>query len=495
MNRPFYYLILALLLIGQAGIAQSTKSRLIVLADMGNEPDEVQQMVHMMMYSNEFDIEGLIAVSGKYLHSAHRLPERTRLYPDLFQMIIDAYEKDLKNLKKHAAGWPDPDYLRSITKSGQPDYGVAGKGPEMSTEGSELIISCLEKDDPRPLYVVVNAGSNTLAQAIIDYEAKHTKDELDAFIGKIRVFENGAQDNAGAWICANYPEIYWVRSNYQTYAFGGPRVSGEIEKYNIGPYTWEPYKYDYLGQHHWALDHVKINHGWLGNAWPLRIMGAGHIHFLEGGGTIPWMGLVHNGLSDIDQPHWGGWSGRFTKEKIKNEWSRHKDIQVDEEKYGDFYLYTEDADNWNDPETGVNFDNKFTPVWRWRRAMFNDFQCRMDWCVEEFENANHNPIAAINGDSEEKIHFMNAEAGQTIELDASASYDPDGDTLAFNWWIYDEAGTYEKQVVLNGADMPVASLQVPKDSKGKEIHLILELTDNNKIASLYDYRRVVIEIH
>ena len=210
-------IVAALIIINFSAWSQTEKQRLIVLADMGNEPDEEEQMVHMIMYSNEFDVEGLIAVSGKYLHSAHRLPERRRLYPDLFHKIIDAYQKDLKNLKKHASGWPNPDYLRSIVKSGQPDYGIAGTGPGKSTEGSELLIECLERNDPRPLYVVVNAGSNTLAQAIIDYEAGHTKNELDAFIKKLRVFENGAQDNAGAWICANYPDIHWVRSNYQTY--------------------------------------------------------------------------------------------------------------------------------------------------------------------------------------------------------------------------------------------------------------------------------------
>lgn len=487
-------LILLISISYQLTFGQNEKQRLIVLADMGNEPDEVQQMVHMMMYANEFNIEGLIAVSGKYLHSAHHLPERTRLYPDLFHMIIDAYEKDLSNLKKHASGWPESDYLRSIVKSGQADYGVAGMGKGKSTEGSDWIIKSIEKDDPRPLYVVVNAGSNTLAQAIVDYEAHHSEEELHAFLGKIRVFENGAQDNAGAWICANYPEVHWVRSNYQTYCFGGPKKDGKLKKYEVGPYVWEPYEYSWLGQHHWALDHIMVNHGWLGMTWPLRQMNKGSIHFIEGGGTIPWLGLVHGGLADIDQPHWGGWSGRFTREKVRNEWSRHKDIQADEEKYGDFYLYTETSDSWVDPEIGTLYNNEFTPVWRWRRAMYNDFMCRMDWCVEDFENANHAPVAAINGDNEEKILLVTCKAGEKISFDASATTDSDGDNIEYNWWIYREPGTFSGRIEIPNANKTLVKIQIPKEAKGKEIHLVLEVKDDNKIASMYDYRRVVISV-
>ena len=198
------------------------KHRLIVLADMGNEPDEEQQMAHMLMYSNEFDLEGLIAVSGKYLHNKHRLSERQKLYPELFERLIVGYEKVFENLKIHASGWPEPDYLKSIVASGQTGYGMGDVGEGKSTEGSKLLIKSFEKEDPRLLYIVVNAGSNTLAQALIDYKSTHTKKELLAVLKKLRVFENGAQDNAGAWICANFPEIHWTRSNYQTYAYGGP---------------------------------------------------------------------------------------------------------------------------------------------------------------------------------------------------------------------------------------------------------------------------------
>ena len=35
--------------------------RLVILADMGNEPDEEQQMAHLLMYANKVDLEGLIA--------------------------------------------------------------------------------------------------------------------------------------------------------------------------------------------------------------------------------------------------------------------------------------------------------------------------------------------------------------------------------------------------------------------------------------------------
>jgi hypothetical protein len=101
-------------------LASKTIGRALnILAAMGNEPDEEQQMAHMLLNCNEFDLEGLIAVPGKHLHADRKRPERRRLWPDLFHKPINAYGKVFPNLDQHAAGWPTVDYLRSITKSGQ----------------------------------------------------------------------------------------------------------------------------------------------------------------------------------------------------------------------------------------------------------------------------------------------------------------------------------------------------------------------------------------
>ena len=46
------------------------RHRLIILTDMENEPDDSQTMVRLLMYSNEVDVEGLIAVTSRWLQNA-----------------------------------------------------------------------------------------------------------------------------------------------------------------------------------------------------------------------------------------------------------------------------------------------------------------------------------------------------------------------------------------------------------------------------------------
>lgn len=475
-------------------VADSTRQRMIILADMGNEPDEEQQMAHMLVNCNEFDLEGLVAVTGKYLRPESKQEYRRVLHPELFYKLIDGYAKVLPNLKLHAQHWPEADYLRSITCEGQKGYGIADTGPGKSSPGSKLILAALAKEDPRPIWVVVNAGANTLAQALIDYRASHTAAEVDAVVAKLRVFENGAQDNSGAWICAEFPKIHWIRSNYQTYAYGGPGGRDGNTRINLGPNFWHPHPYSAAGQHAWLKEHVQTGHGALGDLYPDRQFGNGNLAFMEGGGTVPWLGLVNKGLFDINQPSWGGWSGRFTAEKVKNFWSRHGDIKPDEEKVAPFHVHREASDVWTNPETGDVLHGDYVPVWRWRPAMYANQIARFDWCVKPFNEANHHPVAAFNGDTSDTIIGVKAKAGEELTFDAGASTDPDGDKLIFAWWQYEEAGTYAGQVFIEGADSANATAHIPTGAGGTQIHLILEVRDENPIASLRDYRRVVIDV-
>ncbi|GAB5562678.1 MAG: DUF1593 domain-containing protein [Synoicihabitans sp.] len=456
------------------------RPRVIVLADMGNEPDEEQQMVHLLMYANELDIEGLIAVTGKYL--------RKDPQPELFFHLIDGYDRIVENLRLHAEGWPDASQLNAVVSTGQHRYGIADTGPGKSTPGSRALEAAMRRDDPRPLHVIVNAGSNTLAQALLDLEARLSADEFAHARAQLRVFENGAQDNSGAWIVHRWPDIHWIRSNYQTYAYGGPSIDGGRnnggQRNNLGPYTWAPYEYSGLGQHQWALKHLKGNHGPLMARWPIRQFGRGGVSFLEGGGTIPFLRLLPNGLNNPAEPTWGGWGGRYGDTRTKNVWSKHRDVRVDEETYGDFQMFDELSDTWTDPESGIVYeDHNFAPVWRWRDAFFRDFAARADWCTQTFSAANHAP----------QVYVQSNGNRDSISYTALVK-DPDGDSVTTRWWVYPEPSTYSGDLESVLRIDNEHSVTVFHDALGDHtLHLILEVTDQpaEDLHPMTSYLRIV----
>ncbi len=474
------------------------KSRVIILADMGNEPDEVQQMLHMLMCSNTFDLEGLIAVSSPFRGLNHPNPEYQTLKPELFHELIDAYEKVLPNLKFHAKGWHDPQYLRNIVVVGQPDNRRIGIGDGKSTEGSNLIIQALDKDDERPIHIICNGGAGTIAQALLDYKNTHSEAELESAIKKLYIFENAGQSTLGAWTCREFPEIHWIRSIYQTKAYGGPWA------HDLGPHHWKPFDYTAKGQDDWANVHVRTGHGPLGELYPVRAYINENAYFtealpnfIEGGGTIPWMRFVSTGLTDPTQQTWGGWSGRYTLGKVENIPARFDFVANEEAQFKPWAMYTDAKDIWTDPETGKQYADKNAGIFRWRQAMWNDFKARMDWCVKPFEETNHYPKAVINNDESDAIIFLESKTGETLNFDASKSTDPDNDSLRFNWFMYSEAGDNpnSKALQIKNASANKIVFEIPEDAQGKELHLILEVWDDNIIVPLVDYRRVIIKVN
>ena len=132
-------------------------------------------------------------------------------------------------------------------------------------------------------------------------------------------------------------------------------------------------------------------------------------------------------------------------------------------------------------------------VARWRRAFQNDFQARMDWCVEPRDRVNHNPVVVVNGQAGRNILYMNAQPGTSLALNADGSTDPDGDMLTYRWWQYEEADNYKNRVEISGASTPQCTVSIPTDAQGHTIHIILEITDSGA-PLLYAWRRVVITV-
>ncbi|MEK7993911.1 MAG: DUF1593 domain-containing protein, partial [Planctomycetota bacterium] len=153
---------------------QLDKPRVIILTDITNEPDDEESMVRFLVYSNEYDVEGLIATTSVWL--------RDKVRPDKIRERIEAYGKVRENLLKHAPGFPAAEHLLRVTKAGLPEFGMAGVGPGKSSEGSRHIIEVVDKPDERPIWVSVWGGPNCLAQALWDVRNTRTPEELDAFV-------------------------------------------------------------------------------------------------------------------------------------------------------------------------------------------------------------------------------------------------------------------------------------------------------------------------
>jgi len=481
-----------------------TRERLIILTDMENEPDDSQTMVRLLVYANEIDIEGLIAVTSRWV--------REDVFPESIEDRVHAYGVVRDNLMKHADGWPTVEHLLSVTAGGQEGFGMDAVGTGMTSDGAKLIIKAVDKDDPRPVNFAINAGSNTLAEALWVVKETRSEDEVKKFVSKIRVFDDSGQDNSGAWIAHTFPDLFYARSRAQVFGLYGPTL-------NSGP---NPYGGD--TEYAWLEKNVRVRHGVLGALYPQRLWIAppwnhSHIeqgeedltriryHFTEGGGTATWLGFANKGLFSAKHIHYGGWGGRYERTKTHVSAGQHL-VDTLEKDYEPFEMYPQARDtSWKyDGEvaetefSGVTGDvvytnEDFAPIWRWRDALTRDFQARMDWCVAAPDKADHPPVIDIAGDTGRNILYVAAAAGEAAEIDASNSRADKGD-LSFKWYFYPESGTYPRDLPAESTlgTASVAAFDIPEDSAGSEIHLILEVTSSGIEVPLTSYRRIVFQI-
>ena len=467
--KPRGLLMILLSVLAVAGTAGAEKQRVFVLTDISNEPDDEESLVRFLVYANEYDVEGLVATTSTWL--------RQRPRDDLIRRQIDAYGQVHDNLLKHATGYPTKDHLLSLTFTGQTNYGMAAVGEGKTSSGSRALLAAADKADSRPLWVSVWGGANTLAQALLDARRERTLSELDKLVAKLRVYTISDQDDAGPWLRREFPGLFYIVSpsttdskEYWRATWTG--ISGD-RHYKNGP----GHKFE-LVDNPWLEENVIKNHGPLGALYP-------RLAYIMEGDTPSFLGLIENGLGWAESPAYGGWGGRYA---LYQPYGETRPIWTNNQESRD----TATAENGQTQTTDM------ATIWRWREHYQRDFAARMDWCVaSEFNQANHNPLAVLNGDSTKRALQLKAKPGNTVQLSARGSRDPDGDALNYSWFVYREAGTYSAEVRLREGAGEETSLSIPTaDLKGKKdptIHVILTVRDSGSPA-LFAYRRAVITV-
>jgi hypothetical protein len=458
------------------------KPRVIVISDIGNEPDDQMSFVRLLLYSNELEIEGLIATTSTW--------QKTATHAETMRQLIQAYGEVRSNLMLNAKGWPEAAKLARRVFAGQAGYGMAATGK--LSDGAKDIVRAGDENVSRPLWICIWGGANTLAQALMEVRATRTPEELARFVAKLRVYSISDQDDAGPWIRREFPDLDYIVS---------PSTPTSGEYYFA---TWTGISGDRYYRNGAGADFTTVTNEWLdanirskgplGKDYP-RYM------FIMEGDTPSFLGLIDNGLNAYRRPDWGGWGGRY----------------VFRQPYGETHaIWTQGGDEFarmtsQDTVTGADGEEHVSDqasIWRWREAFQNDFAARMTWTIADFAHSNHNPIAVVNGEAGTGPLEMEVAVGESATLDAGASSDPDGQKLDFHWFHYAEAGSADGNlaaVTLTGADTArvVAKADavcrprwlpgMPCTGNGVA-HLVVAVTDEGT-PRLTSYRRVILHIH
>lgn len=442
------------------------RQRIIVLTD--GEIDDRCSMVHLLLCSSDVDIAAIVQTNSCFQRhgwsSVNWLDEE-----------LDHYAEVYPNLKVHDAHYPSPEELRQKVYVGDEDEShliprsefnarlcMPGTSPKVDpalwpeTPGSQAIVRILLEQDPRKVFIQAWGGGNTAAKA---FQILHDQypDDYERAVSKVVMYNIWYQDGAGNYIETYHPDVTMLVSFHfsGTWDYGSLDFTrGFVSDYMRGCKLACDYRQDYISE----------------------------------GDSPSFYYSLDNGLRSYEDPTWGSWGGRFYKVAgLKNVYR-----DVDRGSYQ-----------------------------RWTEQVLRDFKMRLEWCnASEYAKANHHPKVTIANRENLSVH-----SGDTVMLHADIEDDgyidveyqwthrkaigawkgtsredfvtkllAQPDKREVQWWQYHEAGTCPAYVdLIKSPDVTSIMFVAPKVDAPQTIHIVCEVTDNNKMG-LTGYDRCVINV-
>jgi hypothetical protein len=480
------------------------KPRTILTTDV--ECDDMNSLIHLFLYLNELELEGIVYTSSQYHFNGdgvHTLGEVTPHYccigpgetegpvpnrdPDPRAKALKTYrpfeigwiEETIRNeyaavypkLKQHALGFPSPEEL--LAKVCYGNYWFEGD-VRFETEGSRLIERCIMDEREDILYLQSWGGANTIVRALLSIWEKHSGKYdwpavCEKVVKKVAILglRNGqGQDNS--FLDADIPGKFpGIRCLYSDFGYASFMTAKKCQEDTL-PLMLADYMYP----------HFKVNHG--------PLLGK---YILYGDGTIirgECDRFQYGLIPIIDWGFTGDPKMEFHKYDILGEGDSATYIPL----FTNFGLRGMEDWRWgtmlgvlrveenSQTDTNTTIAQKKSAAPRnnpFLKAYHEDFAARADWCIMDYEEANHNPVVVLS------TYNLTGNPGETVSIKGTVA-----DTRPFKakWWLYQDGSSYEgnlheKEILRE--DFLTVHFTIPEDAKpGDYFNLILEAKNEHK---------------
>ncbi len=248
------------------------KPRVFISTDLGGmDPDDHQSLVHLLLYADVLEINGLVSS-----------PPGVGRVKDILE-VLDAYENDYDALLTWG-DYPKPQALRDVCKQGLTQPQLEDVPDAHLSLGAQHLIQCAQKREDHLLYVLVWGSITDVAQAV--HLCPHIKKNIRVYY--IGSWNTKMDPKAWEYLVREHPDLWVIENNF---TFRGIYRGNDVQNLDF------------------PMAHLK-GHGTLGE---LFMQKKPDIKMGDTPSVLYMLSPIVGGVGDWSDPTQPSWGGTFKK--------------------------------------------------------------------------------------------------------------------------------------------------------------------------------------